>query len=81
MNKQTVDGIYEGCHRVSAISALVLLASITGYYSLNEIGINKYNGLFRTLIPVALVELGVSVGVINLIDYKSMRVKEYPPRK
>lgn len=73
MKKQTIDGIYDGFHRVSAIAALVLLASITGYYTLNEIGINKYNGLFRALIPVALTELGLSVGVINLIDYKILR--------
>lgn len=73
MKKQTVDNIYEGFHWVSAISGLVLLASITGYYSLNEIGINKYNGLVRALIPVALVELAVSIGAINLIDYRSKK--------
>lgn len=64
-----IDQIYWGFSNVGVMSFAVVLFSITGYYILNEVGIKKYNGLFSTLIPIALVELTVSIAVVNLIDY------------
>lgn len=64
-----IDQIYWGFSNVGVMSFAVVLFSITGYYILNEVGIKKYNELFSTLIPIALVELTVSIAVVNLIDY------------
>ena len=75
MKKQTVDSIYCGFGNVSILSGLVLIISIVGYYSMNELGIKKYNDLFNSLIPVALAEFVVSIGVVNVMDYKSMRAR------
>ena len=79
MKKQTIDSIYCGLHNVSFLSVLVLALSVTSYYALNESGVKKYNGLFNALIPVALAELIISVGAINLVDYmdwKTLKVNK-----
>lgn len=73
MKRQTVDQIYNGFNNVGVLSVSVLTACIIGYYTLNEIGVKKYNGLIRTLIPVALIELITSTVVINVIDYRLIK--------
>ncbi len=69
MKRETKDSIYSGFNNVGILSVSVLVASIIGYYSLNEIGVKEYNGLFRRLIPVALIELSISTVIIIFIDY------------
>lgn len=73
MKRDTKDAIYDGFNNVGILAMSVLTACIIAYYTLNELGIKKYNGLITVLIPVALIELTASIAVVNLIDYTERR--------
>jgi hypothetical protein len=71
--RQTIDAIYTGFSQLGAFSLMLLAALIVSYYSLNELGDKRFNGLIRTLVPIAVIEFVISIGVVNFIDFSDRR--------